>query len=154
MIYNHLDITVQVHDTLEGHHRIVGFEVEPYSMAEDQHRSSNHSKSSSGPMYLTGNNQEVTFSFNIITRPDPMTTWSMRMDHYVKFGDNNIHLAAILYALFTIAVGVLLLIYVLQRALGNDFKQLELISQDKRARRNERRNKESSEDEIGLTSNR
>jgi hypothetical protein len=76
------------------------------------------------------------------------------MDHYVKFGDNNIHLAAILYALFTIAVGVLLLIYVLQRALGNDFKQLELISQDKRARRNERRNKESSEDEIGLTSNR
>lgn len=123
MIYNHLDITVQVHDTLEGHHRIVGFEVEPYSMAEDQHRSSNHPKSSSGPMYLTaGDNQEVTFSYNIITRPDPMTTWSMRMDHYVKFGDNNIHLAAILYALATIAVGVLLLIYVLQRALGNDFK--------------------------------
>ncbi len=35
MLYNHLDITVKVHDTFEGHHRIVGFEVEPYSMAED-----------------------------------------------------------------------------------------------------------------------
>ncbi len=51
-----------------------------------------------------------------------MTSWTMRMDHYVKFGDNNIHLAAILYALITIAIGVLLVLYVLQRALGQDFK--------------------------------
>lgn len=35
MLYNHLDITVVVHDTYEGHHRIVGFEVEPFSLAED-----------------------------------------------------------------------------------------------------------------------
>lgn len=41
MIYNHLDITVIVHDTLEGHHRITGFEIEPYSIAEGDHRMAN-----------------------------------------------------------------------------------------------------------------
>jgi hypothetical protein len=42
MLYNHLDITVIVHDTMEGHHRIVGFEVEPFSLAEDNHRQANN----------------------------------------------------------------------------------------------------------------
>lgn len=41
MIYNHLDIIVIVHDTLDGHHRIVGFDVEPYSIAEGPNRSTN-----------------------------------------------------------------------------------------------------------------
>ena len=41
MIYNHWDIVVIVHDTLEGHHRIVGFEVEPYSIAEGPNRAAN-----------------------------------------------------------------------------------------------------------------
>jgi len=40
-IYNHWDLIVIVHDTLEGHHRIVGFEVEPYSLAEGENRGSN-----------------------------------------------------------------------------------------------------------------
>jgi len=38
ILYNHWDIIVIVHDTMEGHHRIVGFEVEPYSIAEGPHR--------------------------------------------------------------------------------------------------------------------
>jgi hypothetical protein len=42
MLYNHLDITVIVHDTMEGHHRIVSFEVEPFSLAEDNHRQVNN----------------------------------------------------------------------------------------------------------------
>ncbi len=40
-IYNHLDIVVLVHDTVEGHHRIVGFEVEPYSFNENKYRMTN-----------------------------------------------------------------------------------------------------------------
>lgn len=40
-IYNHLDIVVIVHDTMEGHHRIVGFEVEPYSLNQNQYRMTN-----------------------------------------------------------------------------------------------------------------
>ena len=42
MLYNHWDIIVTVHDTIEGHHRIVGFEVEPYSLAESTDRYENN----------------------------------------------------------------------------------------------------------------
>ena len=38
IIYNHLNITVYTHSTLEGHERIVGFEVEPMSIGEGDYR--------------------------------------------------------------------------------------------------------------------
>jgi hypothetical protein len=34
MIFNHLRIEVLVHETYEGHMRVVGFEVEPFSLAD------------------------------------------------------------------------------------------------------------------------
>ena len=62
-IYNHLDIFVIVHNTPEGHHRIVGFEVEPYSMAEG----SNSPEESPSDNFLRAN-QALTFSYRIISR--------------------------------------------------------------------------------------
>ena len=41
IIYNHWDMVITVHDTIDGHHRIVGFDVEPYSIAEGENRSLN-----------------------------------------------------------------------------------------------------------------
>jgi galactose mutarotase-like enzyme len=41
IIFNHLNITVYTHTTLEGHERIVGFEVEPMSLGEDDKRTYN-----------------------------------------------------------------------------------------------------------------
>jgi hypothetical protein len=38
IIYNHLNITVFTHTTVEGYERIVGFEVEPMSLGEDENR--------------------------------------------------------------------------------------------------------------------
>ena len=38
MIYNHLDITVMKHTTPDGRQRIVGFEVEPFSIGEGPKR--------------------------------------------------------------------------------------------------------------------
>lgn len=38
LIFNHLDITVLVHHTIEGHQRIVGFDVEPFSIKEGPKR--------------------------------------------------------------------------------------------------------------------
>lgn len=67
MIYNHLDIIVIVHDTMEGHHRIVGFEVEPYSIAEGPHRIANDPGSEPNNQYLKAG-EEFTFSYRIITR--------------------------------------------------------------------------------------
>ena len=67
MIYNHWDIVVIVHDTLEGHHRIVGFEVEPYSIAEGPNREANDPYQEPLNQYLRPN-EEFTYSYRIITR--------------------------------------------------------------------------------------
>jgi hypothetical protein len=67
MIYNHYDITVLTHSTTDGHHRIVGFEVEPFSLAEDDHRDSNNPFTSSGPQYLKAG-EEFRFSYRLIQR--------------------------------------------------------------------------------------
>jgi hypothetical protein len=66
-IYNHWDLIVVVHDTLEGHHRIVGFEVEPYSLAEGPNRESNNPSDHLENQYLKAG-EEFTFSYRIITR--------------------------------------------------------------------------------------
>jgi hypothetical protein len=49
MVYNHYDITVLTHSTIDGHQRIVGFEVEPFSLTEDDQRDSNNPFTSGGP---------------------------------------------------------------------------------------------------------
>jgi len=67
MVFNHLDITVIIHDTIEGHHRIVGFEVEPYSIGEGPNRAANDPSSADGPQYLK-EGEEFTFSYRIISR--------------------------------------------------------------------------------------
>lgn len=77
----------------------------------------------------------------------------MRMDHYVKLGNNNIHLASILYSTGFIAIFVLVLGSLLGRSLSNDFANIELISRNRKAKRDQRRNKDFSEDEFGLNSN-
>jgi hypothetical protein len=153
MIYNHLDITVITHNTLEGHHRIVGFEVEPYSIAEGVHRIANDPGSEPNNQYLK-EGEEFTFSYRIITRADPKLTWASRMDHYMKFGNNNIHLANIIYSTMTISILFLIIAACLYRAIGNDFKAIEMIASKRRAKRDERRTRgvEPSEDEVGLTS--
>lgn len=46
IIFNHLNITVYTHTTLEGHERIVGFEVEPMSLGEDDFRENYDSQQS------------------------------------------------------------------------------------------------------------
>lgn len=92
MIYNHLDMTVIVHKTHEGFQRIVGFEIEPYSMAEGDEREESNPYKTKEPLYLKPG-EDISFTFRIITREDKKMTWAMRMDHYIKIGDNEIHLA-------------------------------------------------------------
>ena len=59
----------------------------------------------------------------------------MRMDHYVKFGNNDIHMASILWSFGCIALFVLILGSLLGRSLNNDFANIELISRNRKAKR-------------------
>ena len=38
IVFNHLNMTIYTHTTNEGNQRIVGFEVEPMSLGEDENR--------------------------------------------------------------------------------------------------------------------
>lgn len=52
----------------------------------------------------------------------------MRLDHYMKTSDNNIHLAVILYSLATIVVLVMILVTLLGKTISRDLNQIELIN--------------------------
>jgi len=80
----------------------------------------------------------------------------MRLDHYIKIGDNDIHLAQIIYSISTIGVLVLILSIVIQRSIKKDFANLELVTLRRKAKREERRRGTvaASEDEMGFVSGR
>lgn len=76
----------------------------------------------------------------------------MRLDHYVKTGDDNIHMANILYSLVAIGIAVAILSIILGRQLFNDFASLEVLKSHRRNRRNERRGGDMTDEDLGLTS--
>jgi len=120
MIYNHLDIVVRVHTTMEGHHRIVGFEVEPYSMAEGPHRVSNNPTIADEDQYLRAG-EPFSFTYRTIMRNDETTRWAMRMDHYYALNDNDINMAQILWAFGIVCACFYILMCLLGFSLKNDF---------------------------------
>lgn len=150
-IYNHLDIIVVVHDTMEGHHRIVGFEVEPYSINEGPHRNANNpSNDPYNDQHLKAG-EEFTFSYRIITRRDPRTNWSMRMDHYAKMGNNNIEMANIIYSLIGISVLVTIIGGVFGISLRMDCLKIAAMRGHRRTRREHRLSNATEEEQEGLT---
>ena len=79
----------------------------------------------------------------------------MRLDHYMKIGNNDIHLAQLLYSLGMIFALVISLSLLLGRSIKKDFQNLELISLRKKERRDQRRRGVAApdEDEMGLADN-
>lgn len=63
----------------------------------------------------------------------------MRLDHYMKIGNNNIHLAAILYNLMVIGILIVVIVAVLATSLKRDLANVELLSIRKIEKRDERR---------------
>lgn len=59
----------------------------------------------------------------------------MRLDHYMKIGTNDIHLAQLIYSVGTIFALVMSLSLLLGRSIKNDFKNLELVSLRKKERK-------------------
>jgi len=71
----------------------------------------------------------------------------------MKIGDNDIHLAQLIYSIVTIALLAVLLSAKLHRNIKRDFASIELIARFRDTRRKMRRRLESTanEDELGLT---
>lgn len=67
VLYNHWDLVVIVHDTIDGHHRIVGFDVEPYSIAEGKNRALNDPSAEPNVQKLEAG-ETITYSYRVVTR--------------------------------------------------------------------------------------
>lgn len=119
ILYNHWDITVKTSFVSESNKvRIVGFEVVPHSIAQGSKPSDKAHK----PLYLSDLKDEpLKFTYTITNINDPTTVWATRMDHYLKFGNENIHAAAIFLSLAIIAALVIILVGMMKRGLNKDF---------------------------------
>ena len=122
--------------------RIVGFEVEPRSFGEkvDISDDVNGSKFdvpllNLNEMYKKGEwpeDRQFRFSYSIRTINDASTAWETRMDHFMKVGNENIHVAAILLSLGVIVTLSCLMLSLLKRGLNKDFVNIlkQKISRD------------------------
>lgn len=70
-------------------------------------------------------NVPFRFSYSVRTVNDPKTEWTMRLDHYVKFGNSNIHMMSILLSLSVILASSLVVCLITKRALSLDFRSIE-----------------------------
>ena len=131
ILFNHWIFTVKTQDVPNSiHKRITGFEVEPRSYRG----SPRHDWHESDPPLIIeqldktyrNNSEDVdalrfAFTYSIITKNDPNAVWAGRMDHYMKVGNENIHLFAILFSLLVIIGLSLILSGMMKKGLNKDF---------------------------------
>ena len=126
ILYNHWNIVITtspVEDSL--HSRILGFDVEPRSYAQGElvHWDYKGHK----PLYLDdllelpSNERQFSFTYNIRTLTDETISWHTRFEHYLKTGNEHIHLAAILLSIFIIIGLMCILSGMMKRGLNSDF---------------------------------
>jgi len=125
IIYNHLDITVETHQTAEGHQRIVAFDVEPFSLKDDENRFI-FSQKYQQPHNVLEVDKKVTFTYSITTRVNKNLTWQTRLDHYMKTGNDDIHLMQLIVSFSIVLVIGIIVAMILKRVLNKDFSNIEM----------------------------
>mmetsp|Transcript_11193 Transcript_11193/g.15082 ORF Transcript_11193/g.15082 Transcript_11193/m.15082 type:complete len:175 (-) Transcript_11193:1101-1625(-) len=112
IINNHLHFTIKVHHVHGGDEvRIVGFEVQPYSIAQGSsldHQTLHlqpHQKLANVDKTLTDISDGVIFSYSWSTVKDRSTTWAHRFDQYFEVGKYDVHVKQIL-----ISTGIMLFV--------------------------------------------
>jgi hypothetical protein len=68
--------------------------------------------------------KKIRFTYSVHTSVNPGLTWATRMDHFMKTGNNEVHLMQLIISMLIVcSLGVLIAI-ILKRALGKDFASL------------------------------
>ena len=94
-IVNHLEITVLLQNVAgsgkqEGttpSYRVIGFDIEPYSLAEGANRFKPPHQFNHAKQPITADT-EIHFSYNIKSKHNPDLDWAHRMDHYQKLNSH------------------------------------------------------------------
>jgi transmembrane 9 superfamily protein 2/4 len=122
-IFNHLDITVETHLTIEGMERIVGFDIEPMSLKDDSKRMEFRDAWRQPPKILEPDT-EITFSYSVHNKVNKQLTWATRMDHYVKFENKEIHYLQLIFSFSIVTVLGLVIAYILKNKLNMDYASI------------------------------
>jgi hypothetical protein len=116
-VFNHLEITVDTHKTYDGHERIVAFDVEPFSLADDADRMLFSKRHTAKPRALV-EGEKIRFTYSVHTNVNPNMTWSTRMDHFMKTGNNEVHMMQLIISMLIVCCLGVLVAVILRRALG------------------------------------
>ena len=143
ILYNHWILNIKespIDETKKV--RIVGFEVEPRSYWPGEEISLEYNKHK--PLYLDElkqleeDKQIFNFSYTVLSQMDSTTIWSNRMDHYMKFGNENVHFSAIFVSLGIIIALAILLNFALDKRVKRDFMNIYKNQMAQNQRRQER----------------
>lgn len=85
-----------------------------------------------------GPDRKFQFTYSVITQSDAETMWETRFEHYLKTGNEHIHLAAILLSLLIIVGLMCILSAMMKRGLNTDFMNFFRSRMSAQQRRQER----------------
>jgi len=93
VINNHLEFTIQTHKVGKDKFRIVGFEVEAISLANDEAVKNHNMTESASTVYLKDpqflqSGSGTMFTYSIKTHDDPKHKWITRQDQYTKLSSH------------------------------------------------------------------
>ena len=108
--------------------RIVGLEIEPFSLAEDGNRLTyskddllNNQNLELTPMVLEAD-KDFSFTYSINTVPAPGLVWANRMDHYIKITSHyeNVYTAQLAITFMIIFVLTVVVLQIFQWVFWQD----------------------------------
>lgn len=88
IIFNHVNLEVTLHEVGKDQFRVVGFHVEPMSVAEGMDREACIPDYSM--LHMVKEGEPFRFSYSITTKYSALT-WAHRLDHYLKLGKSEVH---------------------------------------------------------------
>ena len=118
-----MDITVETHLTIEGDERIVGLDIEPMSLKDDNKRLE-YRDAWRQPPKVAKADEPITFSYAVHNKVNKHLTWATRMDQYVKFENKQIHYVQLIFSFATVTVLGGVIAYILKNKLNMDFASI------------------------------
>ena len=96
-------MTIRTHfEAGTDNQRIVGFEVEPRSVA--YYKDTAYDPENKQEKHYLKEKEPILFTYSVTTINDGTTLWANRMDHFYKIGNHNVHMADILFCIGLIAL--------------------------------------------------
>jgi len=122
-LMNHLVLNIQTHTTDNGAIRIVGFEVEAFSVDWGDSPCQGSDDLTSKGHQLYNKDSKVSYTYQVHFEPIDLL-WAHRFDHFMKLKNSHVNHIQILLAFF-LALGLTFIVYrIFERTLSKDLARV------------------------------